>query len=172
MSQQRLLQLAPPPAAPVKTGNSNDWDAVEQNLGSKFPRDYKWFIGTYGGCAFFDFLQVLSPFGERISLIERHRQRAEAIGALQEQFPVFPKEGGLLLCAGDENGNSLFWMTKGAPDSWELVYYADDYLEFVHYPIGLVEFLAGFVAGEYSPHFITGVPFRNRGEPIVTSCSA
>jgi SMI1-KNR4 cell-wall len=145
-----LLAASPPPAVPVDPGAPDGWIAVEHQLGVDLPRDYKWLINTYGSGDFCDLLVVLNPFSPRGSMsllaqvspiLEQHRLG----GLFNRTFPCFPEEGGLLPVAQDTNGGSLFWLTRGLPDEWQLVLY--DYDNHQQYPLGLAKFLARWIAG-------------------------
>ena len=157
---------------PVNTGTDEEWQKAETRLGVAFPDDYKWFIRTYGGCDFFNFIGVLSPFGRRVPLFEYHLRLTSGFSKLQNVYPVYPSPNGILLVASDENGNCLLWRTGGDPNQWPLVYFSDDFLDRVEYSMGIVEFLHEFVVGQCAPSFIQHIPFRTKPLPIVTSCIA
>jgi hypothetical protein len=48
MSITELMQLVPPPIKPFEAGTLAQWHKIEDQLGTKFPRDYRDFIFAYG----------------------------------------------------------------------------------------------------------------------------
>ncbi len=112
---------------------------------------------TYGWGDFCDLLGVLNPFsssagGNLLSqlgpILEDYR---EGPGFQTEEkcpFPAYPEPGGLLPVARDSNGDDLFWLTSGEPDSWTLIHYNwRGGWEHHQYPMPLVRFLAEWVSG-------------------------
>jgi hypothetical protein len=89
---------------------------------------------------------------------------------LQTQFfPVFPDPGGLLSVGADINGNTLFWLTKGEPDEWPVVYMDDDFLEYDLYEMSLTTFLVEWISGRIEPRALQGLCIRESGAPIYLS---
>ncbi len=89
-----LIRLLPPPAAP--DDNHGDWQAVEAELGTPLPDDYKAFIELFGtgrnpqrrvGATS---LWVLNPFSR--NKFKRHRgRRYEGFRATFERMAVRPR---------------------------------------------------------------------------------
>jgi len=132
-----LLTLLPPPKCPVE--NSGDWASVEEDLGVSLPVDYKWFIETYGtGWICHDFLFVLNPFTKDDSInlqvcVERILQPYRMIEGQpvneHNPHPVYPDPGGILPWGFSSHGHEMLWLTRGAPDSWSVVFHDADRLE-------------------------------------------
>lgn len=57
-------------------------------------------------------------------------------------FPVFPDNPGLLMWAGDDNGNSLLWLTEGLPDEWPVMIYPRQGDGFERLELSATSFLA------------------------------
>lgn len=150
MSLELLKKLAPPPARPVAAGAPHLWGAVENELGTPLPRDYKEFIETYGAGGFYDFLEVSSPFSKRSSGLVAW---FKSMGATyrNDYAPIFPEPEGLLPMGGDENGDTLFWRTRGAPEDWTVVFAEEAFLEVDEFPTNVTGFLAGWLSGEIKP---------------------
>lgn len=102
-SFDRLLELAPPPATPVKAGSPEHWGEVENTLGTALPADYKRFINTYGSGDFCDLLGILNPFASRSQnllsmmdpMLEEYR---EGRRWMPEQCPCNRSQAGLDRC--------------------------------------------------------------------------
>ena len=160
-----LAELAPPPQSPLWAGRPQDWTAVEATLGTSLPDDYKEFITVYGAGAFYDFLGVATPFAPKYDLVTKHG-RSRTYFQAQDVFPVFPDSGGLLCMGGDDNGDSLCWLTRGLPNEWPIVYSTEDFIEINIFKMTLVEFLAGWVGQRFHPTFLSGLNIHFRPKPI------
>ena len=62
-------------------------------------------------------------------------------------FPVFPAAGGLFPWATTDNGDTLYWLTVGDPDTWQVVVWESRGPEHVVYPFGAAEFLQRWLSG-------------------------
>jgi len=161
----RSPRLTPPRAPESATG---DWAAVETELGTTLPVDYKALIGLYGSGAFIDFLGLYNPFDVRktVALAPNIHSMGEAnrtILALSPDYlphPPFPAPGGLLPFASTSSAHYLYWVTNGPPDKWPVV---------VHlvrsgkpaetYPLGLGRFLEEWLDGTLrSPNRVAVMP--------------
>lgn len=148
MSIEKLKGILFPPDPPFKTGDEEGWNQVESQLGTTLPIDYKEIISTYGTGGIDEFLWFLTPFvdDENVNFFKKMKVINDAYIVLRDQFPhhlkhnVFPEENGLLPWAYTDNGDVLYWLTKGSPDEWSIVIYgsSDDYYE---YPNSISEFL-------------------------------
>jgi hypothetical protein len=107
-----------------------NWQSVEDKLDLKLPTDYKSFATEYGTGLFANFIRVFNPFDEDpyASLLENakticdmYREIKKAEGEKFLPFAMYPDEGGLLPWGNDENGNFIFWLTKGNPSKWPTV---------------------------------------------------
>jgi SMI1-KNR4 cell-wall len=173
--EQLLLITAPPPSSAVNPGAPDGWHAVERQLGRELPDDYKWLINTYGSGDFCDVLVVLNPFAPQgwmniLSQLGPISERYQFGGPFNRAFPCFPEVGGLLPLAQVTSGGYLFWLTRGRPDEWQLVLF--DYDDYELYPMGLVKFLAQWIAGRMPESFFgTGNdPGLIRHDPVFRPC--
>jgi hypothetical protein len=62
MSIKDLLNLVPPPEAPVDPGSEAEWAAVERQLGTELPSDYKSYIRHYGKGVLAEWIVIYNPF--------------------------------------------------------------------------------------------------------------
>jgi SMI1-KNR4 cell-wall len=158
-----LCALAAPPTSPFAAGSTEKWSEQEREHGIVLPDDYREYIDLYGAGAFYGCLAINSPFSERNNLWQYHWQYRDYFVSLQKQFPVFPEENGILAVGGDDNGDVLFWHTKGTPNTWSMVY--TDFIDHVEYHCGIVEFLIGFCRETMAPPFYAEIRAAARGKP-------
>ena len=126
MSIDRLTDLVPPPHRPSEIGSLEQWQAVERELGTALPSDYRDFVFTYGSGLFAQFYRVYNPFAasEFTALVPSVRRVCAAVGEIKRDWPdvvpykIHPDKPGLLPWGNDENGNEYYWFTSGPPDSW------------------------------------------------------
>jgi hypothetical protein len=126
---ERLRELLPPPAEPVEPGRPDGWAAVEADLGTGLPGDFRAFTELYGSGMVDDFLYLFNPFAkgqdgnlvaERDRVLAGYRQtRARFPERLP--LPAFPDAGGVLPLGRTGNGDELYWVTEGHPDDWPVV---------------------------------------------------
>jgi hypothetical protein len=164
---EQLLQIVPPPSTPVCAGSPEAWPDVEARLGTRLPQDYKAFINRYGSGGFYNFFGIISPFLPENDLVTRFWKWRPFFQ--QGKFPVFPEPGGLLLLGADECEHTLFWLTKGDPDCWPLVYMDDDYIDFPeyeYYEMTVTQFLVEWISGRLDPPLIRHLNVRERKVPI------
>jgi hypothetical protein len=174
MSIQALRAIVPPPSHPVAAGRHDLWHDVESQLRTPLPPDYKDFITLYGAGDFYRFLGILSPFSKRDSLITNNKRYLPVFknlsGIARDVVLTFPDPGGLLICGGDENGNTLFWQTGGEPSAWPIVYASEELLDYEVFETDLTGFLAGWMSGAVQPHLIDhpieGVRVLERKVPV------
>lgn len=174
MSIDQLLAVVHPPVTPVATGSPDLWPEVEKQLGTRLPPDYKEFISLYGTGDFYRFLGILSPFSKRDSLITNNKRYLPVFknlsGIARDVVLTFPDSGGLIICGGDENGNTLFWQTGGEPATWPIVYASEELIDYEVFETDLTGFLAGWVSGDIRPHLIDhsieGVRVLERNVPV------
>ena len=128
MQIDNLRTILPVPPSPVET-HCRPWSAVEQEVGTRLPDDYKEFIELYGSGRIGAFIWVLNPFASN-QFISLGRQIVDRLGALEalardfgEQcpYPLFPQSGGLLPFAVTDNGDVIYWITNGDPNAWRVV---------------------------------------------------
>ena len=60
-----------------------------------------------------------------------------------EDYVPFPQAGGLISWASSNSGDIFYWKTSPAdPDAWPVVVRTDN-ADWIEFPVGAVEFLAG-----------------------------
>ena len=127
MPLKEVLRLMPAPASPCETGGPQRWREVQAELRTGLPTDYCQFIERYGTGCVDEYLWVLSPFTEReplhlvkegARLLKGMRYLRTECGDEQVPYPVFPEPGGVLPWGVTDNGDMLFWVTKGEPGEW------------------------------------------------------
>jgi hypothetical protein len=165
MGIESVTRFVSPPPKPREVGGSEDWKAVEAQLGTPLPEDYRAFIVAFGTGTIDGFMMVFNPFSANrfVNLIERGRAELEAYvevfqppagspfltgGARKTELPhpVYPSPGGLLPFAGTDNGEIFFWKTAGAPDQWTTVVYAARGPEYFEYPGGMTDLLGALLS--------------------------
>jgi hypothetical protein len=140
-----ITELVPPPSSP--RGLDRPWKVVEKELGLVLPSDYKAFIDVYGSGQvsstdgwvvvwnFRDASLFEKPLREALcgeESVIRFYHRAGLESGYQCPYPTYPEPGGLLPFASVVDVHNLNWLTTGAPDQWEVVYWHFDGLEFTH----------------------------------------
>ncbi|MFE4538585.1 SMI1/KNR4 family protein [Streptomyces scopuliridis] len=132
----------------VTAGRSVDWGALEADLGTALPSDFRSLAEAYPVLVIDDFLMlsVPTPGGEASWASESREdeilQDLYEMGDTEGYVP-FPQPGGLISWAESNSGDSFYWGTSpGDPDAWPVVVRGDngDWSEF---PVGAVEFLTG-----------------------------
>jgi hypothetical protein len=156
MPIEGLMQIMPPPPEPKEA--SGDWQAVESSLGTALPDDYRRFIDAYGTGQIDAFLGVLNPFsaGPYYNLLSAGRAHLDGLRELREAsgrflpFPLFPEPGGLLPIAITDNGDTIHWLTNGAPDAWTIVVQDPRAPDCEAYDMPFTAFLAAWIGGTIS----------------------
>lgn len=153
MTLSDLISIAPPPPHPRNAVSRGQWDAIEQELGTALPEDYKQFWSLYGEVQLLEYLGLLNPLDLRYGLVGRQNDFVDWYRN-QDCFPVWPAPGGLLNIGSDEDSHLLFWVTKGTPDEWKTVFFDNNLLIYEYYPMSLTSFLCGFLLGSFHPSFL------------------
>jgi len=164
----RLIE-AEPAGTPVQ------WDEVEARLGTRLPSDYKRFVDRYGTGAVGDFLYVLTPATDNphLSLFDQSRVMLDGWRELRanwpDQFPfaTHPEPGGLLPWAVTDNGDELYWLTRGLPDQWPTVISSRGMPLETHW-MTATELLAGLITGRVRSNLIESLDptFSTTGHTI------
>ncbi|MCJ7703536.1 MAG: hypothetical protein MUO62_18290 [Anaerolineales bacterium] len=136
MSLFRLIQIAPPPKAPLENGSPKKWRIVKEHLGIPLPEDYKAFIDCYGTGTFNNFILVYNPFAAHedanlFQIIDTHHQakrhtrlRGDPLWSVVAPFELFPESVGLLPWGTTPDFDiSFFWQVSGSPDTWVTIVY-------------------------------------------------
>lgn len=107
-----------------------DWVAVEAELGTALPQDYREFCEIYGPGTVDDFLTILHPSAAHIAA-RLGTMADRQLGGLKElrdqgltelvPYAIFPEPGGVLPWGVTANGDACYWVTAGAPDAWKVV---------------------------------------------------
>ncbi|MGW6449921.1 hypothetical protein [Lentzea sp. NPDC055074] len=130
---------------------SIDWRAVEAELGTALPTDYRVYADNYPALCVEGFLHVSHPVGEW-ALREAAEAALVPLRGHREEFPefvpyaLFPEPGGLLPWGITDNGDDLFWSTEGDPDDWRVV--VSDHAEWWTHDGGVLSFLSGLLRRE------------------------
>ena len=101
MSDSRLSRLLSIHAGGADKSDAH-WRVVEQSLGLTLPGSYKTLVDFFGGSSWGDFLHVLSPFDDQLSLQRIGKEVLDADRVLRSQFhwhyplALYPEPGGLL----------------------------------------------------------------------------
>ncbi|MFF8836897.1 SMI1/KNR4 family protein [Streptomyces sp. NPDC015130] len=144
------LETALPAMTPwrVAAGRAVDWAALETDLGTALPSDFRSLAEAYPVLVIGDFLTVSVPRpGAELAWASESRED-EILQDLYEMgdtgdYVPYPRPGGLLGWAQSNSGDCVYWRTGPSnPDEWPVVVRGDngDWSEF---PVGAVEFLAG-----------------------------
>lgn len=128
---------------------SVDWAALEGDLGTGLPSDYRSLTEAYPTLVIDDFLMVSLPQpGAEASWVSGVRDSSEILQDLYEMedtqgYVPYPEPDGLLCWAESYSGDRLYWrMSSPDPEAWPVVVRGanGDWSEF---PVGAVEFLVG-----------------------------
>lgn len=152
MALGELLKIVTPPDKPREVPAKPNWAAVEKKLGLQLPDDYKRYVTKFGTGVLGSFLRVYNPFSKReytslqksvISVCEIHQMRSDTF-----PYEFYPETPGLLPWGNDDNGNNLFWLTRGARNKWPVVVCSgrDDRSQL--FEMGMTAFLARTFTGE------------------------
>jgi hypothetical protein len=150
----QLLNYISPPAKPKEIGNPKAWEKIETRLGLQLPRDYKAFIDHYGTGSFEGFIIVYSPFAQDeylnpfyvLDTLHQAEVQTQLMGksawTAVHPFELYPAPDGLLPwgCTIDL-GDTFFWRVKGAPQTWETIFYNLRSGEYEVWKYALTEFL-------------------------------
>src|SRR5690349_8149555 len=105
MSIAKLVTLLPPPVHPRDIGSSQQWLAVEAQLQSALPADYKAYIDTYGTGVIGYLVRPHNPFAaaplfdlfaQIEAITHTRRSYAASFGADWCPYPLYPEPEGLL----------------------------------------------------------------------------
>ena len=153
MTVEALIKVVPPPAAPFEAF-TGPWEPIEAELGTALPQDYKDFVRTYGSGYFMQFLGINVPRSENPNVRFESQVPVICSGFLDDEdlpYPLWPNEDGLLPFGGTDNGDELFWLTRGPPDTWKVVVWDRGLGGFEVFDRRLTDFLAGLATGEILP---------------------
>jgi len=172
-----LTVIARPPVHPVGAGAKLDWHREEEKWKLRFPDDYKWLIENYGSGRFTDFFGISNPFHtpagdipheEFVRLrLEGLRYTQEAIPEHAAALPHYPARGGLFPIGYTDNGGTIFWLTQGDPNHWQIVCMTNAYTnDFDRYELSLVAFLTQWLSKGISVPTLTPLGFYPLRKPV------
>lgn len=152
MPIETLIKVVPPPAAPFEAYDG-PWEPIEAEFGVSLPPDYKDFVRLYGSGYFMQFLGVAVPVSANTYV--RLAWGAATIRSMLEDVVnpqlLWPSRGGMLPFGGTDNGDTLFWLTRGATAEWPVVVLGRGVTEFETFECDLTDFLAGLATGDTQP---------------------
>ncbi|UFQ13539.1 MULTISPECIES: SMI1/KNR4 family protein [Streptomyces] len=149
----RLTALVPP-AGPQR---SRDWAAVEEQLGTALPQDYKELVDTYGGGVFDETVWLLDPACPRpgYNLIDQAKESAEILAKLWQvgSKPHFLQDEGAEVLPWayiEGSGAMLYWLRRPgqSPEEWTVLFNEGRGPEWEHHPTQCVPFLLSVLTGE------------------------
>lgn len=148
---EAMKQILPPPERPIAVPTAGDWERCEAEL-TVLPDDYKAFIHTYGVCNIDFFMHIYDP---ALSLVEMASQTLSALRTTRDKFPdmfpmpCFPEPGGFLPFGGTDNGDSMYWVTIGEPNTWTVAVLTARAPEVYRYNGGMLEFLVDVLSRKH-----------------------
>ncbi|MFI6151791.1 hypothetical protein ACIBCA_03735 [Kitasatospora sp. NPDC051170] len=114
-----------------------DWQAVEAELGTALPDDYKEIVDVFGPGGFDGYVDLLVPH-TGLDLIAWSRNSADQFDPL----PAFPAPNGLLQWGSSEQEVEFAWQTGGEdPSAWPVLVREDHSTGWRRFDCGLGEFL-------------------------------
>lgn len=150
---QFLKKVAPPPNIPDEA--HGDWQQVEATIGLGLPNDYKDLISEYGTGRFSDFIYTFNPFSTNkwLNLTNTSKKILDGERTLRGDFsefpfPLFPEPDGLFPWGSTDNGNYLYWYTKGEPQDWTIVVWESRGPEHEVYEMSITQFLGKWLSRE------------------------
>ncbi|WP_157361877.1 SMI1/KNR4 family protein [Haloechinothrix halophila] len=158
----RLISLVPPYS--YKDDRSIDWAAVESQLDSPLPSDYKRLVERYGAGVFDDFIWVYQPMypTEALDIGWRNRNALETlrvIGADQIPYSIEAGAEELLVWGGTETREECYWVKSDAdPERWTVVLNDAGDDEWFSFEGSMSEFLVAALSGECGRDFFVDFP--------------
>lgn len=158
-----LNELLPPPKEPLDSKREQDWIAIEKELGLTLPGDYKQYISTYGSGKISDFLWIFNPFSKNKDLnlaiqakkvLEVFRSMKTKYGISICPYQLFPEPDGLFPIGYTDNGDDLFWLTKGAPEEWRIIIHQTRSANYEEYKGNLSNFLTELLSGKLKSNIL------------------
>lgn len=155
---KKLQSIVSPPQQVLHAGSPEKWEEARLALGLEFPGDFVSCVNTYGSGLFGGFLSLISPFESDVegylSFIEmRLRSYRESHEEYPEDcpFPAYPEPGGLLPWGFTENGDTVYWLTTGEPDTWTTVVVDSKDTECEHFDLSVSAFLYEWLCRRIQP---------------------
>jgi hypothetical protein len=159
----RLTQLLPPSDMP-----SRDWGAVEQQLGTPLPDDYKELVDTYGGGVFDESVWLLEPGCPRprydlIAMDAECRESLQLLWDRGEPRPAVLEQEGVRLIPWayeDEGGEVLYLLAtpSSSPETWPVLINEGRGPEWERHPGPCTSFLLSLLTGEIESEYFPDLP--------------
>lgn len=154
MTIENLIRAA---ASPPEPGDPfiGPWEVVEAELGTALPPDYKELVRRYGYGYWLEFIGIDVPRCRNPNMRLEEQVRLECdvirkVGLIEH--PLWPEPGGLMPFGGTDNGDTLAWVTRGAPEEWRVAVLPDDtWGEVELLDCDVTDFLAGLATGSLRP---------------------
>ncbi|MFK4066445.1 SMI1/KNR4 family protein [Streptomyces sp. NPDC029674] len=156
-----LARLCPPPGS----GRTVEWAAVEAELGTALPADYKRLVRMYGGGVFAGELWLLEPDcpDPAYDLVTQTAECSETLAdfwaAGQKRPPELDEPGVRLVpwCYVDGAGHFLYWLVRPGvePEEWTVILNEGRGPLWEAYPMSCGEFLHDVVAGTTTSFYFT-----------------
>ncbi|MFZ3007111.1 MAG: SMI1/KNR4 family protein [Phenylobacterium sp.] len=153
MTIENLIRVVPPPVAPDEA-YAGPWEAIEADLGTGLPQDYKDFVRLYGFGSFMEFVGVHVPvsWSPYVRLQSEVRVICDVLRDDEDRpYSLWPEPGGLLPFGKTDFGDYLLWLPRGPPDAWGVVVWDRGMGEYEAFDCGLTDFLAGLATGDIEP---------------------
>jgi len=159
MSLHGLLEIMPRPLLPIEMVDTRDWEIYELTTGIILPDDYKAYLSVYGTSIIGGIITPYNPFCRRAawkpSCTCRHWMR-QALGIQaakhtfgEATFPyaLYPEPGGVLPWGSTDDGDQLFWLTNGEPNTWTMLINEVRSSHFQTFDYSMTEFLHAWLEG-------------------------
>ena len=162
---ERLTELV----APSGPRRSRDWPAVERELGTTLPADYRQLVETYGGGVFDETIWLLDPAcpDEDYELIAQAAERAEVLEKLWEaesRPPQLEEAGTKVLpwACVEGTGAMLYWLAKPGqePDAWTVMFNEGRGSLWEHRDAPCASFLLAVLAGQAEAEYFPDLPLE------------
>ncbi|MDD5035615.1 MAG: SMI1/KNR4 family protein [Methylococcaceae bacterium] len=155
-----------PPVSPVDPPDSLIWNNLEIN-GLILPLDYKEFLELYGSGHIDNFIFLFNPRSrnQNLNLSLQIELQLQALRDLKKLFDIdipyslFPTKGGILPFGATDNGDILFWITRGEPNDWTIVVMDSRAPEWSEHNTNMLDFLFDILKKNINcPIFPQGFP--------------
>ena len=160
MSLHALLEVMAPPLQPIEAVDIRNWEIYELTTGIVLPDDYKAYLNVYGTGIIGGIITPYNPFCRRAAWKPSYTCRnwiRQALG-IQKAKPTFgedifpyslyPETGGVLPWGSTDNGDQLFWLTSGEPNTWTILIQEVRSSHFHTFDYSMTEFLRAWIEGE------------------------
>ncbi len=138
----------------MRSGTPKSWEKIGIRLGLQLPPDYITLIDRYGTGSFDEFIFVYNPFAENeylnlfyaLDTLHQANEKTQLMGnpdwTAVHPFKLYPDTEGLLPWGCTTHlGETFFWHIKGAPETWETIFYNLRSGEYEVWKFSLTEFL-------------------------------